>query len=161
MSEPTDAILELLRHQGETLLDLRRAQSKQTEDLHAIRVEQAGMAARLEAMTSIPARVATLERQFAAHGEALRQHTELHSGHTRMLETLKTDADKRSGWSGPVGKIVLGVVTAAAVILLGAFLALLGIRGAKAAPPDLRLDDAANAKCWGAPTARRPKYLSV
>lgn len=140
MSEPTDAILELLRHQGETLLDLRRAQSKQTEDLHAIRVEQAGMAARLEAMTSIPARVSALEQKIAAQAAALHQHTELHTGHTRMLEALKTDADKRSGWSGPVGKIVLGVATAAAAILLASFLALLGIRGAKAAPPTHHMD---------------------
>lgn len=144
MSEPTDAILELLRHQGETLLDLRRAQSKQTEDLHAIRVEQAGMAARLETMTSIPARVATLERQFAAHGEALRQHTELHNGHTRMLETLKTEADKRSGWSGPIGKIVVGVVTAVAILIAGALLAAIGIRSAKAG--DLRIDAYANGR---------------
>lgn len=157
MSEPTDAILELLRHQGETLLDLRRAQSKQTEDLHAIRVEQAGMAVRLEAMTSIPARVAALERQFAAHGESLRQHTELHIGHTRMLETLKTEADKRSGWSGPIGKIVVGVVTAVAILIAGALLAVIGIRNAKAG--DLRIDAAANARCLAAPPARRPKYL--
>jgi hypothetical protein len=133
--KPTDAILELLKHQGETLLDLRKSQVKQTEDLHAIRVDQAAMAARLEAMTSIPARVATLERQFAAHGEALRQHADLHASHKRVLEDLKSEADRRSGWSGPVGKVVMAVITALAVMLVSAIIAVIDIHGVKAAPP--------------------------
>lgn len=161
MTESTDAILELLRHQAETLTDLRRAQTAQTEGLHAIRVEQAGMAARLEAMTSIPARVASLENKLAAHGEALQNHTALHEGHARTLSALKTEADRRSGWSGPVGKVFLAVVTAVLVLLAGAFFALLGVSRVRAATPDLRLDDAANKQCWAAPAVRAPKYLKL
>lgn len=159
MTEQSEAkaIVELLRQQGDSLRGFVDGQRKQTEDLHAIRVEQAGMAARLEAMMSIPARVATLERQFAAHSESLRQHSDLHGTHTRMLDMLKTEADKRSGWSGPIGKIVVGVVTAVAILIAGALLAVIGIRNAKAG--DLRIDAAANARCLAAPPARRPKYL--
>ena len=102
MTEQSEAkaIVELLRQQGDSLRGFVDGQRKQTEDLHAIRVEQAGMAARLEAMMSIPARVATLEQQFAAHSESLRQHTDLHG--TRGVEKVVTPTG--DGQARPTGR---------------------------------------------------------
>lgn len=157
-------VVEMLRQQADSLADLKRSQTKQTEELHSIRVEQAGMAGRMDAMTSIPTRVANLETKLAGHHETLLNHSGLHANHIELLGKLRTEADERRGWQGPLGKIVVGTVTALLVLLLGAVLAFVGIRNARAAPapaPDLRFDKIANAKCWAVPPPRTPKYLRL
>lgn len=157
-TETSDAILMLLRQQSDTLRELKADQGKQTSELHSIRVEQAGVAARLEAMTSIPTRVNQLELHLAQHAAKLAQHGELHTAHTDSLIALRSEADKRTGWSGPVGKIAVGTITALLVLILGAVLALVGIRSAKAGEP-VTLEPAA--KCWAVPAKAPPKFLLV
>lgn len=157
MADDPTIVVELLRQQGETLANLTRSQARQTDELHALRVEQSGIAGRMEAMTSIPARVANLETKLAGHHETINHHAGLHNAHMELLSKLRTEADERRGWQSPVGKIVVGTVTALMVLILGAILALIGIRNARAT--DLRVDNAANAKCYAAPAKPRPRYL--
>lgn len=157
--EQSEAILELLRQQGKTLEKLGASQDTQTKELHAIRLDQAVATTRLETLASIPARVSQLELRANENTAKIAQHQELHDAHVTSLVRLQSIADRTSGWQGPVGKIVTGIVTALGVLLLGAVLALLGIRASRAATPDLRFDAAANAKCFAAPAKQPPKYL--
>ena len=154
----TDALLVLVQRISDTQTQQGLQQLKQNEDQHAIRLTLATLNARLEPLANLIPDLTAL--RLASQHNILQ--LEQHDGEIEVLraavDQLKTAAAARSGWETFGGKI-LYLVGGAVIAGLIATATVVKTAHAGEEMADLRLDNAANYKCWGAAAPRTPKAI--
>lgn len=154
---PTDPTLVLLQRISEDQGRLVDRLQSQGDDQHAIKLVLAEVSARLEPLAVLPAAFADLRLQVARHEMRLDANAPKIEKAASDIAALQRDGAQRSGWEGFGGKMLY--LGGGAVLTLAVGMALAFAKPAKAATPDLRVDNAANKKCWAVNAPAKPKWL--
>lgn len=154
----SDLLLQMMRQQDGGFAENRKALQELGTTINRIDRDVALVQRDVNDMKNLPARVGLLETTQSSQATTLQDFERRISANTQHIGDLLTDSNKLKGMSGPLGKIGVALVTAVIAGLVGAMFMAMGLKSARAA--DLRVDDAANQKCWAAPaTSRTPKSL--
>ncbi len=153
----SDLLLQLMRQQDAGFGENRQSLQELGKTINRIDRDVALVQRDVNEMKGLPSRVGQLEATQSSQATTLADFERRISANTRHVGDLLADSNKLKGMGGPLSKIGVALITALVAGLVGAFLAVVGIRPARAA--DMRLDNAANAKCWAAPAKPVPKHL--
>lgn len=147
----------LLQRVSDTQAQQAQIQAKLANDQHDIKLAVAQINARLDPLAGLPGEMAGIRIAIAQHDSRIATN----SGHIGSLvstvDALRIENHKRTGWEGLGGKALYLIGGATLTLIVG--IALAYARPAKAVVPDLRIDQAANKKCWAAPAVSAPKSL--
>lgn len=149
-------LLRLIDQQDRGFAEIRGSQESLNQAMASVDKDVALVKQAVDGLKDLPKRVSQMELQQAASGNQIADLERRITENTRHIGDLLTDSNKLKGWSGPAGKIAVGVLTGLLVLVLGAVLAVIGIRNAKAG--EAASTDVA-AKCWAAPAKVPPKFL--
>lgn len=162
-----DPLLMLIERVSAAQVEQGRAQVKQTEELHAIRVQLAEQSSDLKPLVALATEIRDLQITSARHTDQLANHSARLDGLGTKVSGLATASDRRSGWETPLGKLGLVLAGCLLTVLLG-----LAINArARAAEAPVRIPapsdntptaiDNPRKPCWAVPAGPPARYLKV
>lgn len=157
---PNDPTLLLLQRISDDQTKLADSQRSQVGEQHAVRLLLAEMSARLEPLGALPSAFADLRLQVAKHEHRLATNSGTIATLAIDVSALKTTSATRSGWETFGGKLLILLGGSAITLAVGALFVYPRVSKAEPAS-DMRMDNAANAKCWAVPAPKTPKWLAL
>lgn len=160
-----DPLLMLIERVSAAQVEQGRAQVKQTEELHSIRLQLTEQGSDLKPLVALVGQIRELQITSARHTDQLAGHASHLTGLDSRVASLAATSDRRGGWEGPLGKLGLVLAGCLLTVLLG--LALNHARAAEApvripAPSDTPTAiDQPRKPCWAVPAGPAARYLKV
>jgi hypothetical protein len=122
-----DLLLQLMRQQEGGFAENRKALQDFGSTIN--RIDRVALVQQtMDSLKGLPQRVTQLEIAREVHQRSLDDYERRITANSGHLSTVMTDNNQRKGLEGPVGKVVVGLITALGVALLGAVLWVIGLR---------------------------------
>lgn len=161
-----DPLLMLIERVSAAQVEQGRAQARQTEELHSIRLQLTEQGSDLKPLVALATEIRGLQITAARHTDLLASHSLTLGGLETKVGNLAAASDRRSGWETPLGKLGLVLAGCLLTVLLG-----LAINArARATAPPARIPapsdtptaiDQPRKPCWAVPAGPAARYLKV